>query len=351
MRIATVIMAGGSGKRFWPLSRESRAKQSLNLFSEHSLLVETIERIKPVSQDVTIVTSLKQRDAIENDVWNYPHLKVIYEPGGRNTAPCIMLALHSIKKRYDDDDCAVLVLPADHYIKYPAKFVDLVKRGVSYLEKNPEAIGTIGIEPTRPETGYGYIRKGDVVKDGVFPVKSFEEKPEMSKAEKFVESGEYLWNGGIFLFSMNSMIEEFRNNNKDIYDKVVQIKHTENIDADFYNSIRSISFDYAVMETTQKPVFTVAGEFGWNDIGSWLSYYELVEKDENGNYSKGDVHFINCKNSMAINLSGKPVVIFNREGELFVDAGDVTLSAKLNDHQAIRQVTEYLQENKNTELL
>ena len=350
MKIATVIMAGGSGKRFWPLSRESKAKQSLSLFSEHSLLVETIERIKPVSSDVTIITSLKQRDAIESDVWNYPHLKVIYEPVGRNTAPCIMLALYSISKKFKED-CAVLVLPADHYIKDSEKFVELVKKGVSYLENNPEAIGTIGIEPTRPETGYGYIRKGDSVREGVFSVKSFEEKPEMEKAQKFLQSGEYLWNGGIFLFSMNSMMKEFRDNNKDIYDKVVQIKNTENIDADYYNSIRSISFDYAVMETTEKPVFTVAGEFGWNDIGSWFSYYELLEKDENGNYSKGDVHFINCKNSMAINLSGKPVIIFNREGELFVDAGDVTLSAKLNDHQAIRQVTEYLKESKKPELL
>ncbi len=350
MKIAAVIMAGGSGKRFWPLSRESRAKQSLSLFSEHSLLVETIERIKPLTEDITIISSLKQRDAIESDVWNYPHLKVIYEPSGRNTAPCIMLALHSIKKRVDDD-CAVLILPADHYIKDSQKFVELVKKGVSHLENDPGSIGTIGIEPTRPETGYGYIRKGDEINAGVFSVKSFEEKPEMEKAENFVESGEYLWNGGIFLFSMNSMMEEFRNNNKDIYEKVVQIKNTENISAEHYNSIRSISFDYAVMETTQKPVFTVAGDFGWNDIGSWFSYYELLEKDENGNYSKGDVHFVNCRNSLAINLSGKPVVIFNREGELFVDAGDVALSAKLDDHQAIRKVTEYLKENKILNLL
>lgn len=343
MKIATVIMAGGSGKRFWPLSRERRAKQSLSLFSERSLLVETIERIKPVCEDVTIITSLKQKDAIESDVRNYQHLKVIYEPSGRNTAPCIMLALHSIKKRVGED-CAVLVLPADHYIKNSGKFVELVKKGVTYLEKNPEAIGTIGIEPTRPETGYGYIRKGKLSENGVFSVRSFEEKPQMEKARKFVESGEYLWNGGIFLFSMDSMIEEFRDNNKDIYNKVVQINNTENIDKDFYNSIRSISFDYAVMETTEKPVFTVAGEFGWNDIGSWLSYYDLLEKDKDGNYSKGDVHFVDCKNSIAINLSGKPVVIFNREGELFVDSGDVALSAKLSDHQAIRKVTEYLKE-------
>jgi len=350
MKIATVIMAGGSGKRFWPLSRERKAKQSLNLFSKHTLLVETIERIKPVCEDVTIITSIKQRDAIESDVWNYPRLKVIYEPSGRNTAPCIMLALHSIKKRLGED-CAVLVLPADHYIKDSEGFLDLVKKGVSYLEKNPEAIGTIGIEPTRPETGYGYIKKGEIVENGVFSVRSFEEKPEMEKAQKFVESGEYLWNGGIFLFSMDSMIEEFRNNNKDIFDKVVQLKSTENIDKAFYDSIRSISFDYAVMETTKKPVFTVAGEFGWNDIGSWLSYFELLEKDEDGNYSNGDVHLINCKNSMAINLSGKPVVIFNKVGELFVDAGDVVLSADLNDHQAIRDVTEYLKRNSGLNLL
>ena len=350
MKLATVIMAGGSGKRFWPLSRESKAKQSIVLFSRKTLLAETIERVLPLSRDITVVSSIKQKDAIAPDIENYDEVSVIYEPSGRNTAPCVMLALRYIKSKMDEE-CAVLVLPADHHISDSEKFRDCVKRGVEHLEQNLDSIGTIGINPYYPETGFGYIEKEKEIEKGLFSVKSFEEKPEIGKAKMFVESGNYLWNGGIFLFSINSMIEQFRELNPDIYEGVMKTGSFDDIDKDLYNSIRSISFDYAIMEKTSSPLFTVSGDFGWSDVGNWLAYYELLPKDKNGNASRGKAEFIDTKDSLAVNLTDKTIFLFNRTHELVVATEDAILSASLHDHQELRKITEYLAETEKFELL
>lgn len=350
MKLSVVIMAGGSGKRFWPFSRESKAKQSLALFSEKTLLAETIERIKPLAEEITIVSSLKQRAEIGRDAGKYENVKVIYEPSGRNTAPCIMLALAAIKSRCAGDR-AVLVIPSDHYVAEPEKFRKTVEKGLGFLEKNRESIGTIGIEPTYPETGFGYIKKGDSAGNGVFNVASFEEKPCFEKAESFVKSGNYLWNGGIFIFSLFSMLKEFKNLAPDIYEKINSLKSFDMPESGIYESLRSISFDYAVMERTEKPVFTVPGDFGWNDVGSWKAYFDLLPKDDAGNAKVGKAHFINCRNSLAVNLTEKEAVIFNKERELLVVTEDSMLSATLNDHSKMREITEFLGKNGLEKLL
>lgn len=341
MKLAAVIMAGGSGKRFWPLSRESKAKQSLTLFSEKTLLSETIERILPLCSDITVVSSFKQKMSIDPDIQKYSGAKVIYEPSGRNTAPCIMLALEFIRSRINEDT-AVLVLPADHHIADADEFRKCVEKGVKHLEQNPDSIGTIGINPSYPETGFGYIRKGYGISKGVFSVRSFEEKPDIAKAEMFVNSGEYLWNAGIFLFTLKAMTAQFKELTPDIHESVLKIGDFENIDGALYGSIRSISFDYAIMEKTKSSVFTVPGDFGWNDVGSWLAYYELLPKDINGNASRGKAQFIDSKNSLAVNLTDRTVFVFNKTHELVVATDDVILSASLNDHQELRKVTEFL---------
>lgn len=342
MKIAAVIMAGGSGKRFWPLSRESRAKQSLKLFSEKTLLSQTIERILPVCSDITVISSEKQKSSIDQDVKMYSRTGVIYEPSGRNTAPCIMLALRALKTRFDD--CAVLVLPADHHISDPEKFLETVQSGVKFLEKNSGSIGTIGISPSYPETGFGYIQKKEAVGDEIFSVRSFEEKPSREKAELFLKSGNYLWNGGIFLFTLNTMLNDFEMLAPDIYRDISAIPSLEIIDGRLYGAIRSISFDYAIMEKTRREIFTVKGDFGWNDVGNWLSYYELLEKDGNGNASKGPAHFINSSGSLIVNMTEKTAVVFNKKRELVVITEDAMLSCSLDDHQELRKVTEYLSE-------
>lgn len=341
MKLFAVIMAGGSGKRFWPLSRESKAKQSISLFSEKTLLLETIERILPVCSEITVVSSIKQKNAIDPDIEKHSEIRVIYEPSGRNTASCIMLALNYLKS-LTDEDCAVLVLPADHHIKDSKGFLECIKKGVGYLEKNRDSIGTIGISPDYPETGFGYICKNEILENGIFRVKSFEEKPVIEKAEMFVKSGEYLWNAGIFLFSLNIMLNEFRDLAPDIYGDVSKIAAFENIDKTLYGSIRSISFDYAIMEKTKKAVFTVPGNFGWSDVGSWLAYYDLLPKDKNGNAAKGKAEFVDSKNSLAVNLTDKTIFLYNRNNEMIIVTDDVVLSASLNDHQELRKVTEYL---------
>lgn len=349
MELSVVIMAGGSGKRFWPLSRESRAKQSIPLLSDKTLLAETIERIRPVCKDILVVSSVKQKKSIESDIKN-SGVSVLYEPSGRNTAPCIMLALHFLKEK-SGQNRAVLVLPADHHVAKTESFRKTILKGLNYLKKNPEAIGTLGVRPNRPETGFGYIKKAEMIEDEVFSVDSFEEKPPAEKAEMFVKSGEYLWNAGIFLFSLNSMIEEFGEIASDIYREIKKIDLFTKVDNEIYSSIRSISFDYAIMEKTSRFVFTVPGNFGWSDVGNWLAYYELLPKDENANASKGRVHFINSENSLAVNLTDKTLVIFEKKGELTVATKDTVFSASLEDNQKLRKVTDYLKKSGNISLL
>lgn len=344
-------MAGGSGKRFWPFSREARAKQSLRLFSDKTLLAETIERIMPLAEDILIVSSLKQRAEIEKDATEYKNVKVVYEPCGRNTAPCIMLALAAIKSRSAGDERAVLVLPSDHYVASPEKFRKTVETGLGFLERNRESIGTIGIEPAYPETGFGYIKKGAAAENGVFEVSSFEEKPCLEKAENFVRSGNYLWNGGIFLFSLSNMLDEFEKLAPDICKSVNSLQYFDVPDETVYSGIRSISFDYAVMEKTEKPIFTVPGDFGWNDVGSWKAYFDLLPKDENGNAKSGKANFINCSNSLAVNLTEKEIVMFNKERELLVVTEDAVFSASLEDHAKMREITEFLDKNNLKKLL
>ncbi len=349
MNLVTVIMAGGSGKRFWPLSRESRAKQSLPLFSDKTLLQETIERILPISENIVVISSEKQREPIENDASFYPTVETIFEPLGRNTAPCVALANRYISEKWGET--AVLVLPADHYIADQGSFRAAIQRGMDYLSKNPSAIGTIGIAPTRAETGYGYIKKKSSVSEGIYGVERFEEKPDKDRAETFYNSGDYLWNGGIFLYTLSSMKKEFDNLEPLISEGVEKIEDFSSISGEVYASIPSISIDYAIMEKTSSEIFSVAGDFGWNDIGSWVSYLELIEKDKNGNGKKGEVHFIESSDNLVINFSSKPVFVFRKKGELLVFSDDATLSASLKDHQEIRAVTEFILQNNLTSFL
>lgn len=350
MRLSVIIMAGGSGKRFWPLSRESRAKQSLALFSEKTLLAETIERILPLSDDILVVSSIKQRKEIAGEAVKYKSVKVIYEPCGKNTAPCIALALLSIKST-SNEDRAVLVLPSDHYVADTASFRKQVKAGLDFLENNRNYIGTVGIEPVYPETGFGYIKKGNLIENEIFEVESFEEKPCLEKAEKFVSSGNYLWNGGIFIFSLFSMLKEFQKLTPEIYDIIADLSSFHSPTYEIYNSLPSLSFDYGVMEKTKNPIFAVSGNFGWNDVGSWLAYYELLPKDCFGNAKTGKVNFINCENSLAVNLTEKETVIFNKKRELLVVTEDAVFSASLDDHARMREITEFLAKNNLEKLL
>ncbi len=350
MRTVVVIMAGGSGKRFWPLSRENRAKQSLALFSEKTLLAETIERILPLSPDILVVASEKQRTHIENDVRRYPGTRTLFEPVGRNTAPCIALALRAIRKWRPNESCRVAVLPADHYIARPDLFRQAITKGISLLH-TLDGIGTVGIRPYRPETGYGYINIGPEIAPGVHAVKRFEEKPDRTRAERFLVSGDYLWNGGIFLFRLERMEKEIETLVPDIAEAIRAIPDPERVSADDYAKIRSISIDYAVMEKTSAPLFSVVGDFGWSDIGSWATYHELLPQDTDGNAARGPAYFIESRGNLVVNFTTRPIFVFRKNGQFIVATEDAILTADLADHQEIRRITEWLEQKGHLDLL
>lgn len=343
MAVIAVIMAGGSGKRFWPLSRENRAKQSLALFSERTLLAATIERIQPVTPDILVVSSEKQREHILADTCRYAGVRTLFEPVGRNTAPCIALALRAIVRHWGAGH-RVVILPADHHIARPGDFRAAIRTALAMLD-TVDGIGTIGIRPDRPETGYGYINTGETLAPGIFAVQRFEEKPDLARAEAFVRSGTYLWNGGIFLFRQATMARELTALVPDIVTGVDAIPDIEHITAAQYGAVRSISIDYAVMEHTAAPIFSVAGDFGWSDIGSWASYRELLPKDGNGNAARGPVHFIESAGNLVVNLTDKPVFLLRKKDQLIVVTEDAFLAADLADHQEVRRVTEYLEKS------
>jgi len=351
MKRTAVIMAGGSGKRFWPLSREKRAKQSLTLFSEKTLLAETIERVLPLVDDVLVVSAQSQSEAIDPDVAACPQARVIYEPCGRNTAPCIMLALREILTKSGGEERAVVVLPADHRIAECGKFRDILNKSLIFLENHPDSIGTVGITPTHPETGFGYIKMSEVLEEGVFRVASFEEKPDLETASRFLKSGSYLWNSGMFLFTLNSMLDEFKRSAEDIYQQISTVTNFGPGEIRDYDKVRSISFDYAIMEKTERAIFVLPGSFGWSDVGSWLAFFDLQKKDENNNVGIGRVSLINCRNSLVFNQTDRDLVLFNRDGELIVATDDVMFAASLDDYSKMREVTEFLKSSGATRLL
>lgn len=348
--LITVIMAGGNGTRFWPLSRESKAKQSLALFSDKSLLCETIERVKDISKHILVVSSKKQEIPVKKDVEKYSDVTLLLEPSGRNTAPCIMLASHWVTLNFGED-ANILVLPSDHYVVNVESFKMAVSEAVTVLNKNRDSIGTIGIEPSRPETGYGYLQKGEPFSGSSLLVTKFEEKPSAERADIFFKSKNYLWNGGIFLFNTGSMNSEFKKIKPAIFEGVSRIVSFHPISKEIYDSIESISFDYAIMENTKKAVFTVPADFGWNDVGSWLSYYELLCKDENGNASKGDVIFVKSSGCFAYNETSRPLVLYGKKGELIIELEDVSLTADLSNHQQIKEIVAFLVSKGRRELV
>ena len=346
MKPITIIMAGGSGTRFWPASRQSKAKQSLTLFGEGSMLADTIARAKIISDEVVVISSLAQKENIEKDC---DGITVLYEPLGRNTAPCLMIATRFVIEKFGED-APMFILPSDQHIADNAAFSTAVESGFAWLSEHSNEIGTIGITPTRPETGYGYINSVHPLAGRVKRVEEFVEKPDEKTAQKYLDAGSYLWNGGMFLFTAHTMQQQFRILQPEIFDTVQRIGSIGDIQKSEYEKSPSISFDYAIMETTNQPIFTVETSCGWSDVGSWFSYWELLPKDENNNAAKGAATFIDSKGCMVYNATETPVLVFNKSGELIVSLPDCTLTASLHDHQRIKEITQMLEQLKLTSL-
>lgn len=337
-----VIMSGGVGSRFWPFSKENKPKQFLDFFGTgRSLLQSTYDRFKKIvpEENIFIVTNDAYAEMTKKQIPELKDNQLLLEPMRRNTAPAIAFATFRI--RSVNPEANVIVAPSDHLIMNEYEFIADIKRGLDFVEKNPVLL-TLGITPNKPETGYGYIQVNEREKGGIHKVKAFTEKPDYEIAKKFVESGEFVWNSGIFLWNINSIMEAFDkflpdisnkfNEGKDLFNTP---KEKEFIDSSF-PFCPNVSIDYGVMEKAEN-VYVNISNFGWSDLGTWGSLHEISEKDENNNAN------LNCKtlfvdssdNIVAMN-EDKLVVLQGLNDYIIAESDNVLLICKKSEEQRIK---------------
>lgn len=325
-----VIMAGGIGTRFWPLSTPEKPKQLLKLFGEQSMIQFTIDRILPIidKEFIRIVTIEDQVPLFSRHLEELSASNYIVEPFARNTAPCI--GLSAVNLLAEDPDAIMVVLPADHLIKDEEAFRQALEQGIKTVEEK-DAIVTLGIEPTRPETGYGYIQyERDELEPGLHRVVTFAEKPNRSTAMRFISTGEFLWNSGIFLWSARRIMSEIEEYLPELYAALMEIgsalgkKDAEQRIRQAYKSIKPISIDYGVMEHARH-VYVIRGRFDWSDAGSWEEVYRLSESDEDDNVLRGPVITLETKNSYLFSEDERPLAVIGLSDVIVVDTAEGTL--------------------------
>ena len=344
--ISVVIMAGGKGERFWPKSRMNMPKQFLSLTDDgKSMIQHTVERLKGLVdiQNMYIVTNEIYKDLVLEHIPDIPKENIIIEPVAKNTAPCIGLAAIHIAKK--NPDSKMIILPSDHLIKFNEIFIDTLKIALNVIEEG-DNLATIGITPNYPETGYGYINftKGESFKDSanIYEVLRFVEKPNLEKAKEYLTSGEYLWNSGIFVWKASTILKNFKEYLPEIYEGLQKIgesintgKYEEVLKKEFPN-LPSESIDYGIMEKA-KNIYVIPGNFGWDDVGSWLSLERINKTNQDGNVINGNVISIKTKNSI-IQGNEKLIATIGLEDIVIVDTDDVTLICHKNNTQEVKEV-------------
>lgn len=337
----SIILAGGSGSRLWPLSREEHPKQLLSFDKEQSLLQKTFNRLCTFSKpaDIVTVTNIKHYSNIKLQLNKIDSSNVVIgEPFGRNTAPAIASTLQYFIQQGCEDD-VVLIVPSDHLIKDIDGFNKTVEQGKELAEQG--YIVTFGIKPTYPETGYGYIKTEKALSVG-YKVEKFVEKPNFETAKKYLDSGNYYWNGGIFMGKISTFLNEFKKYASDIYMHLGKLDFSNSTQINFsvYEKMPSISIDYAIMEKSDK-IALVELQSDWNDLGSWQSIFNVKEKDENGNVLTGKVVVDNVKNSF-IYSQKEVVAVSSLENIILVETEDAIMACKLDESQNVKKLYEKL---------
>jgi len=340
-----IILAGGSGSRLWPLSRELYPKQLLKVNSEKSLLECTFERLMSMIDidNILAITNTKHFSDVKMQLREYSNdVRILAEPVTKNTAPAVAIATKFLLDCGKDD--VILVVPSDHLIKNTQGFKSTIEKA-SKLAKDGYIV-TLGVKPATAGTGFGYIKTSDKLDDG-FKVDCFKEKPDLKTAKEYLKDGSYYWNCGIFLFKASVLMDSLKEYAKDIYDitQKFNFKVKEDIDYMTFNEYPSISLDYALMEKA-KNIAMVPMESDWNDLGSWDAVYDINDKDENKNVKIGNVIEKNCENSMLYS-SGRLVAGVGLKNVIIVETPDAILAADKNDTQSVKQIYETLKETKN----
>ena len=338
-----IIMAGGIGSRFWPLSKDNYPKQFLDILGTgKSFIRSTYERFSPVIPDENflVVTNKAYKQLVLEHLPMLQPDQVLCEPARRNTAPCIAYAAYHIQSRCKDAN--IIVTPADHLVTNEVEFQRIIRLGFDFLANNPNALMTIGIKPSRPETGYGYIQvpKQELLPE-VVKVEMFKEKPDYDTAVKFVAEGNYFWNSGIFLWTLNGIMQAFKlylPEMVEVFEKGIYNFGTPE-EQDFINDhfvdCPNISIDYGVMEKSPN-TFTIPADFGWSDIGTWGSLFTHAKKDENGNAKRGKVVSVDNRNTIINIEEGTEAVVEGLEDYLVAFRDHSLLVCKLHDEQQIK---------------
>ncbi|MEG6567639.1 mannose-1-phosphate guanylyltransferase [Thermoanaerobacterium saccharolyticum] len=352
--ITGVIMAGGKGERFWPKSRIKMPKQFLKLYGDKTMIQQTVDRLKRLMpiENIFVVTNIDYAGLISDQIRELPTENILIEPMGKNTAACIGLAaLHTERL---DKDSIMVVVPSDHVIKDEGTYLGVLKTAIEKAKSGNNLV-TIGIKPQHPETGFGYINFKKITHEilnnnSVHKVERFVEKPDYDTAVKYVESGDYLWNSGMFIWKTSTILNEIKEYMPQLNSALNVIK--ENFDSDEiekilyeeYSKLESISIDYGIMEKA-KNVYVVPGDFGWDDVGSWTSIERLYEKDENGNVIKGNVVSVDTKKCI-ITGSDKLIATLGIEDVIIVDTEDALLICSKDKAQNVKEVLKELRERK-----
>lgn len=336
-------MAGGIGSRFWPFSRNDKPKQFLDFFGTgKSLLQMTFNRFQKIvpTENIIIVSNQIYKDLILEQLPEIAEKQILLEPMRRNTAPCIAYAINRIKSITTEAN--IIVAPSDHLILNEDGFIETIKVGIDFIEKNNSLL-TLGMKPNRPETGYGYIQieegEGELRK-----VKTFTEKPDIELAKVFVESGEFLWNSGIFLWNLQTISTAFETLLPEVFSKFENGKEFFNTDKendfinDIYPSCPNISIDYGILEKASN-VYVLRSDFGWSDLGTWGSLYDMSAKDDQQNVTlKCYAQYYDSSNNMVTVPEGKLAVIEGLNGYIVAESDDVLLICKKEEEQRIRQI-------------
>lgn len=356
MKITALIMAGGKGERFWPRSRVNLPKQFLSLTDDGKTMIQlTVERISPIVdlEDVYIATNKAYRELVKEQLPGLPEENILCEPIGRNTAPCIGLgAVHAASKY---EDAVMIVLPSDHLIKSNEIFIETFKEACEVAIKGDNLV-TVGITPNYPETGYGYIKYDAEDKEGsAYGVDKFVEKPDLETAKEYLADGSYLWNSGMFTWKVSTILNCFKKYMPSTYNGLMKIKaaiKTADEDAVLeaeFPDLESQSVDYGIMEKAEN-IYIIPGNFGWDDVGSWLAVGRIKKTDDNNNVVNGNVVTVNTSDCV-IEGADKLIATVGLRDMVVVDTKDAILISTKENAGEIKQVLAKLRESGKNQYL
>lgn len=331
-------MAGGVGSRFWPLSTPEYPKQFIDILGCGRTLIQlTVDRFKGIApmSNFWVVTNAAYVDIVKQQIPDMPASHILAEPAARNTAPCIAWACWSIKR--EDPDTNVVVTPADAVVMNPEEFRRVIKNALDFTDRN-NAIVTVGIKPSRPETGYGYVEATGPIDGEICGVNAFKEKPSLEIAEQYLKAGNYLWNAGIFVWNTHTITGCLTAYKPQLAEQIDEIMETGDVET-LFPQCEKISIDYAVMEPSSKDglVCTYPADFGWSDLGNWASLHDKLAKDACGNGTVGNVRLFECSDCVVHVEDARKVVLQGLDGYIVSEKNGQILVCKRSEEQRIRE--------------